>query len=91
MDINTYMKFRIWAFGHYADVPGLSLRHMEAWNRLHGDVVTLKDTDGIAESVEKMCQLYRQAHGIEVLEKPIPNRLSLLRRFWIGLTRKFKF
>lgn len=56
---NELEQFGLWAFGSSYRELDESLTFMEAWNRLHGDKLTLKPKGQIGVDIPKMVQAWK--------------------------------
>lgn len=54
-------KFCKWAFGKELTFQERALELMDAWNKIHGEVLMLSEDGSIAEDVERMYELYKQS------------------------------
>lgn len=52
-------EFFIWAFG-YPERSQWDIEYMNSWNEHHSDILMLRSTDNVAESIEKMIKLWRE-------------------------------
>jgi hypothetical protein len=51
-------KFALWAFGSdYSEMSSLCL--MREWNRRHGDWISVRGSDTVADSIEEMVKIWK--------------------------------
>lgn len=69
LDEDEAEEFALWAFGDgYRNWFG-SIRHLRAWNKLHGEEMLLKQDDDPREDIPKMIVLWKK-HASDQQESP---------------------